>query len=337
MSASTARSASTSFEAARARPAHRELPQRAADSVVHQCRVRAGDDRRCLHAPGRLRSALSRSRRTLPRQPAVVALPVPAPYAHPEHIGDRDREIASRCGRRVRRLAAQRERMDGHRARRRRPGKDRGEARLPPVPPVSQFRRGRDPALRPRRSRREAFVMCSSAARRFTIARRSRPFARRSRRSNGRTTSCPCLRRCAERCLRSAMRSCSSGSWRAASGFGVLHPFRIPPIRALAPCTDRGGAAVLQPPAPPPQLRPARRDDPGTPERVPRARRLRAAGGGGAGARERAARVRAGAAVRSRRRHLVSWIRGRAARSRQRPRRHPKPRSSRRAATASGS
>ena len=52
-------------------------------------------------------------------------------------------------------------------------------------------------AVRRMRSKRAASSTCWSAARRFTTVRRSRPFARRSPPSSGRTTSCRCLRRCA--------------------------------------------------------------------------------------------------------------------------------------------
>ena len=49
-------------------------------------------------------------------QPAVVALPVPEPYGTRNVSAMRDREVAAGCGRRVHRLAGQRERLDGHRA-----------------------------------------------------------------------------------------------------------------------------------------------------------------------------------------------------------------------------
>ena len=55
-------------------------------------------------------------------QPAVVALPVPEPYGSAQHLGDGDRGVAARRGRRVHRLAGQRERVEGDRADRRQAG-----------------------------------------------------------------------------------------------------------------------------------------------------------------------------------------------------------------------
>ena len=62
------------------RDAEHELSQRARAAGVHQYGVRAGDDRRCTDSAGRLRSRSRRSDRRSPRQPSVVALPVPRPY-----------------------------------------------------------------------------------------------------------------------------------------------------------------------------------------------------------------------------------------------------------------
>ena len=74
---------------------------------------------------------------------------------------------------------------------------------------------------------------CSSAAAPTSTAKRCWRCATRSRRSSGRTTACPCTRRCAARSSRSGMGRCSSsaprwarcirspagamGSWRTAS------------------------------------------------------------------------------------------------------------------------
>ena len=89
------------------------------DPGLRERRVRAGHDRRRAHAAGAVRPAGAASARRCPDQPAIVALPVPAPYAHALRLGRRDREVAAGRGRRVGRLDRQPERLEGDRAQRR--------------------------------------------------------------------------------------------------------------------------------------------------------------------------------------------------------------------------
>ena len=142
-----------------------------------------------------------------------------------ERVGEGDRGIAARRGRRVHRVARRpEERMDGVpsvrptavRAARADPAAPHRDA----VPPLRQLRRRRDARATPTRSRRAAFRICSSAARRFTAAKKSKRSAPRSRRSSGPTTSCRCLRRSRARCSRSTMSTCSS------SGIGSARSIR---------------------------------------------------------------------------------------------------------------
>ena len=109
-------------------------------------------------AAGRLRAAGAVSRPATTSQPAVVALPVPEPYGaerrRAEGVGEGDRGVAARRGRRVHRLAGRREeRLDGRRAAGRRRRDARADPAAPhrhPVPPLRQLRRGRHARLRRR-------------------------------------------------------------------------------------------------------------------------------------------------------------------------------------------
>jgi ATP-dependent exoDNAse (exonuclease V) beta subunit len=98
-------------------------------------------------------------------QPAVIALPVPEPYGMRRVAGYAIREIAARRGRRVRRLAAQRKRLDRHgthaapHAANARAGAS--AACRDPVPAISPLRRRCDPPLRRRaRSARRIAPAC---------------------------------------------------------------------------------------------------------------------------------------------------------------------------------
>ena len=88
-------------------------------------------------------------RPALPGQPAVVALPVPTPYATRYVSARRDR--ASRCPTQSARSStgSSTRAAGGHRAqRRRRPSRCQRQAHLPAVPPLRQLADGRDAAVR---------------------------------------------------------------------------------------------------------------------------------------------------------------------------------------------
>ena len=130
-----------------ARAADDQLPQRAGHPGLRQRRVRAGHDRRCVHAAGRLRAAVAvpgRHDRGSRRWSRCRCRSRTAGAS----LGDGDRGVAARRRRRLHRLARQRERMEGHRAAGRQAGPSRGAARLHPVPPLHQLRRRRDDAVR---------------------------------------------------------------------------------------------------------------------------------------------------------------------------------------------
>ena len=188
-----------------------ELPQRAGDPGVRQCGIRAGDDRRRSSRSRRDYVPLSQHRHAI----AGPAGGDRAAGARALCAGARVGPVrsTSRCrrGRRVRRLARERKRLDGHRTQRR-----ARRCRSPRKHVCILFRRfiqlGHD-VTRPMstRWRRAAFPTSWSAASRSTSAKRSRRSVPRWRRSSGRTTSCRCLQRCAGRSSRSATKSCSSG------------------------------------------------------------------------------------------------------------------------------
>ena len=91
---------------------------------------------------------LAPNRAALPNQPAVVVLPVPAPYATAIRVGSRDRQVAAFGRRRDGRVDRQPERLAGHRAQRRRARPGERQAHLPALPPFRQLADGRDAALR---------------------------------------------------------------------------------------------------------------------------------------------------------------------------------------------
>ena len=179
-----------------------ELPQRAGDPAVRQSRVRAGDDRQRDGAAGRLRAAGGTSSRRRLAAGGGGAAGAGAVFDRPPVRQHRHRQgrrgVAAGRRWRVHRVARARQRMAGAE---RQPGR-RPKARRHPaaahrraLPPVHQLHGRHDAARTSRRSRRAASRTCSSAARRFTIAKRSKRFAPRWRRSNGPTTSCRCSRR----------------------------------------------------------------------------------------------------------------------------------------------
>ena len=310
---------------------------------VRERRVRAGHDRRRGDAAGRLRAAARRTGRRSPRQPAVVALPVPEPYGTRNVSRDEDR--ASRCPMRsARSSTGWSTRAAGRspnaatavRVRVARPGTSACCSGASSASATTS--RSRTSA----RSRRAASATCSSAARRSTTARRSKRSARRSPRSSGRTTSCRCSRRCEGALF--AIGDEELLEWK--QRFGVFHPFRIPTSSAAIPArpaltastrtrADRRGAARCcsaciaaattgRSPTRSSELLDATRAHVGFV--------LRSAGEQALANVLHVAEL--ARAVRGRRRHFVPRLRRRAARRRPSTRRPPRRRSSRRAATA---
>ena len=182
---------------------------------------------------------LAPHRAAIAGQPAVVALPVPRPYGHGER--DEGRHRGSHCPTRSARssVAAQRERLDGHRARAaRRARAGPGAPRLPAVPALHALSASDVTRPTSRRSRRAASRTCSSAAAPSTSAKRSRRAAHRARRDRVARRRAVGVRHAARRrSSRSATRSCSS---IAHARIGALHPFRVP-RRGCRPAHERRG------------------------------------------------------------------------------------------------
>ena len=157
-------------------------------------------ERRTL--PGRLHAARADRARPTRSQPAIVALPVPKPYgrgsgrckasakAIEESLPD---AVGAFIAWLVDEAAAGRSPNGRPTAPSARAASAAAHRRA--VPPLRQLRRGRDARATSTRSKRAAFRICSSAARRSTAARRSKRSAPRSPRSSGPTTSCRCSRR----------------------------------------------------------------------------------------------------------------------------------------------
>ena len=224
--------------------ADRQLSQRAADSGLHQRRLRPGDDRRCVHASGRLRARCRRIERILAdslrswrcrfrrRTARGISPPMAIEKSLPDAVGAFVDWIVSESGWKVT------ERTGEAAGRRCRPSTS--ACCSVDFSVSAKTSRSRTCA----RSRRAASVTSWSAARHFTIARRSKRSAPRWRRSNGPTTSCRCLRRCAARCSRLVMKNCSNGSWPAATAvsacsirFGFLRRFRRTSRRSVPRCS----------------------------------------------------------------------------------------------------
>ena len=315
-----------------------ELPQRARDPACVNAAfapVMTGD---AATLQARLRR---RSRRIAPHargQPAVVALPVPEPYGTRNVSAMRDRAVAARCGRRVRRLAGQRERLDGHRA-------TSGDAPVPSRPRhvCILFRRflsfGEDvtrPYVQALEARGVRHLLVGGKSFHDREEVETHPRGAGGDRVAGRRAVG--VRDAARRAVRDRRRGAArvEAALRRLSSVPDPAPARRPSGDAMrAPAADRRRAAAAAAAASPPQLPSGGRHDPGAARRHARARRLRAAQRRRAGARQRAARRRARAPVRGGRRDVVPRLRRRAARSPPRPRRPPRRRSSKRAATAS--
>ena len=122
-------------------PADHQLPQRAGDPGVRQRGLRAGDDRRCRHAAGRLRPARAVSRRRSrgsrrssrcrcrSRTACGTSSAIKIEQSLPDAVGAFIDWLV------------QRERLEGDRAQRRRAGRRSRQARLHPLPAIPQLRR----------------------------------------------------------------------------------------------------------------------------------------------------------------------------------------------------
>ena len=216
-------------------------------------------DRATLQA--RVRARCRRTGPTIADQPSVVALPVPEPYGQRRVAGYAiEKSLPDAVGAFV--ALAGDTRAAGRSPSGRRATSCRCRCRSSRATSAScsaasctSARTSRAPTSR--RSRRAASRTCSSAASRFTTAKRSRRCARRSRRSSGPTTSCRCSRRCAARCSRSTMRRCSSTGTR--TGAFIRSACRTTVRRASAAGRRRAAAAAAAARAA--QLPPGRRHD----------------------------------------------------------------------------
>ena len=191
--------------------------------------------------PARLRRARAVSRRT-PRQPAIVALPVPAPYSKYGTITNWqiDESLPDAIGAFVKWLVEE----SGWTRDRRASGPSSACRSAAPhlysLSPLQRF--GRDVTrgyVRALEARHVA-ARAGAAAAHSTSARRSKRSATRSPRSNGRTTSWRFSPRCTARCSRSPTARCCA----FARPTGTLHPFRKLPARSAAASSRRSRDAL---------------------------------------------------------------------------------------------